>query len=170
MLGDDLHGKVVVVDIDVFGGPHPLYKTVLDFETGVVGVVEDAEFRVASLSVKIKTAVLLFVEANTPSNQFPDLFRSAPHHFFDRLAVREPVAGDHSVLDMLVEIVHLEICNRSDSSLGECGVGLLERGLADHSHASAPAGGLEREAHACDSGANHQIIVLINHRNRGKPY
>ena len=152
MLGDDLHGKVVVVDIDVFGGPHPLYKTVLDFpETGVVGVVEDAEFRVASLSVKIKTAVLLFVEANTPSNQFPDLFRSA------RTTFSTASRSESQSPAIIVSSICLSKLSTLRSVTEATPPGRVRcwppRAWSCRSQPRVcPGGGLEREAHACDSG------------------
>ena len=43
VLGDDLHGEMVLADVDVGIGLHSLHQPTLDLSTSVVGMVEDTE-------------------------------------------------------------------------------------------------------------------------------
>ncbi len=135
VLGDDLHGAVMVVDVDVIGVLYAAHQGLLDCGAGVVGVVQDAEFGVSALAVQVEGAVLLAVEVDAPRQQLLNLGGCVAHHLLHCLGIGNPVAGHHRVVDVLVEIVHLKVRHRGHAALGvEC-VGLLEVGLAYNSHA-----------------------------------
>ena len=72
MLGDDLHGKMVLFDIYVRIVAHRLHQSSLYLRTGIVGMVENTEFRVASLAVQVKVPVFL-VEIDSPVDEFFNL-------------------------------------------------------------------------------------------------
>ena len=111
MLGYDFNGEEIFKHVDVgvtFEGAH---ETLLDFGAGVVGVVQDAELRVSALAVQVELTVFLAVEINAPLEQLVDLFGSAFHHLLHGSTVTEPVAGNHSVFYVLVEVVDFEICH-----------------------------------------------------------
>ena len=162
VLGDYLDCEVVVEYVDVGVGAYGLDEAFLDFKTGVVGVVEDAEFRVATLAVEVKRAVVLFVEVHAPANQLAYLVGGALHHLLDGGGIGQPVAGHHGVVDVFVEVVYGEVCHRCHAALGQGGVGLFEGCLANQRHA-ALAGHLKRETHAGYARANHEIIVFVGH-------
>ena len=86
-----------------------LDKALLNFETGIVGMVQNTELAVAALTVQVKVAVLFFIKVHTPLYQLAYLLRSALHYFFYGGGVAKPVACHHSIVDMLVEIVDFKI-------------------------------------------------------------
>ena len=67
VLGDDLDGEVMLVDVDAGIGTHGLDESALDLVAGVVGMVQDAELRVAALAVEVKCAVGAAVEIHAPA-------------------------------------------------------------------------------------------------------
>ena len=80
VLCDDLHGIVVFHDADVAASPAGFDESPLDFEAGVVGMVEDAEFGVSALAVEVVFSVIAFVEVHTPFHQSAYAFGTAFHH------------------------------------------------------------------------------------------
>ena len=134
MLSDDLHGEVMLEDLDVGVALHLLYQAELNLGAGVVGVVKDAEFRVATLAVQVVGAVGLAVEVYTLSHEEVNPFGGMAHHLGHCLRIREPVAGHHRVVDMFVEVVDFKIRHTRHSTLGQIGVGLFESGLAYKGH------------------------------------
>ncbi len=134
MLGDDLDGKMMFEDVDVGVRPDSLDERFLDLESGVVGMVEDAELRVAAFAVEVEAAVFLLVEVNAPVDKLTYLSGSLGDNLSDSLRIAEPVAGYHCVVDVFLEIVYFEVGDRSHSALGEGRVGFIESGLADQGH------------------------------------
>ena len=109
VLSDNLHGEVVLLDVDVRTIAHSLHQSALYFGTRIVGVVQNAEFRVSTLAVQVELAVFLAVEVDTPIHKFLYLFGRIAYYLFYGLAVADIVARNHSVLYVLVEIVDCEI-------------------------------------------------------------
>ena len=66
MLGNDLDSETMIEDIYIFVGTHALHKTLLDFRTRIVGMVQYPEFGMAAFTVKIERTVLLFVKIYSP--------------------------------------------------------------------------------------------------------
>ena len=122
MLGDDLHGKVVFQYRYVLVLAHSLHQASLYLKACVVGMMQYSEFRVASLSVQVKLSVFLLVEVHTPLYQVLDSGRSSLHHLLHGSWVGDIVTGYHGVLDMLVEVVHQQVCHRCYAALGFRGV------------------------------------------------
>ncbi len=118
MLGYYFYSEVVFVHIDVGASLHSLNKAFLYLEAGVVGVVQYAELAVTALAVKVERAVFAAVEVDTPLQQLPDLRGCLPHNFLYGLWVAEPVAGYHSVVDVLFEVVDRQVGDRSHTTLG----------------------------------------------------
>ena len=164
VLGDDLHGEVVLLDLDVRITAHGLHQSTLDFGTRVVGMMEDAELGMSALAVQVEGAIFLLVEVHTPADEFLDLLRSLAHHLFDGGTVGDVVAGYHRVLDMLIEVVEFEVRHGGHATLGERGVRLVERGLTDHTDtALVGTGHFQGVAHACHACTDHEKVVLVNH-------
>ncbi len=126
VLGDDFDGEMVFKDIDVGVGADSLYQALLYLETGVVGVMEDAELRVSPFAVEVKRAVILLVEVHPPLDELPDLAGGLLDDHLHGCRVADPVACHHRVVDMLVEVVDLEVGHRGHSPLGQGGVGFFE--------------------------------------------
>ncbi len=163
MLGDDLDGKVMLVDVDAGVAAHGLDEAALYLVAGIVGVMEDAELRVAALAVEVKAAVVAAVEVDSPAYQLLYLRGCAAHDLLHGRRVAEPVARHHRVVDVLVEVVDLKIGHRGHTALGQGRIGLVEGGLADEGHAPV-ARYLQSETHAGYTGADHQKIILACHR------
>ena len=164
VLGDDFDGEVVLLDGDVRVVAHCLHQSALYLGTGVVGMVEDAELRVPALTMQVELTVTLLVEVNAPVDELTYLFRCLAHHLFYGLTVGDVVARDHGVLDVLVEVVELEVGDRCYATLCERGIGLVERGLADHADTAllGPCH-LEGIAHTSHTSTYHEKVVFVNH-------
>ena len=118
-------------------------------------VVEDTEFRMASFAVEIKASVLIAVKFDSPTDKLTDLIGRSGDHLAHSLRIGEPVAGNHRVPYMLVEVIHFKVSHRSHSALCERRVGFIERGLAHERHLASAPGSLEREAHAGYARTDH---------------
>ena len=162
VLGDDFHGEMVLEDVDVGVVSHLFDEALLDFESGVVGVVEDSEFGVSTFAVEVEFAVVVAVEVNAPFEELPDLLGGFGHHFSDRHGVGQPVARDHGVLDMLFDVVEFEVGDGSHAALRESGVCLIKGGFTHERHTSG-AGHFEGETHSGNAGADYEIIVFVSH-------
>ncbi len=157
-----LDGEMVLEHVYARTCAHGLYEALLDFIACVVGMMEDAEFRVASLAVQVVAAVGGLVEVDTPLHETPYLLRRTLHHLLHGGGVAEPVAGHHGVVDVLVEVVHGKIGHRRDTALSQSCVGLVETRLAHKGHA-ASCGRLQCEAHAGDARADHEEVIAMSH-------
>ena len=131
-------------------------EAALDFETGVVGVVEYAELRVAALAVKVELPVGILVEVDAPLDEAPDAFWSAFDHLFDGARVADVVARDEGVADVFFKVVHFEVCHRGNASLCFGRVGFVQGGLAYKGYFPFSCfGHLKRIAHSGYAGADH---------------
>ena len=164
VLRDNLHREVMLLHLNVRTCPDRLHQPALNLGARVVGVVQNAELRVAALAVQVERAVLLAVEVHAPFNQFPNLLRRHAHHLLHCRAVRDVVAGNHRVLDVLVEVVHLQVRHTRHAALRERRVRLVQRRLANHTNlAFLGASHLQRVTHASHARADNQEIVLVYH-------
>ena len=154
---------MVLVDVDVLMGAHGADKAFLDLEAGVVGMMEDAELGVPPFAVQVERAVGAAVEVHPPLHQLADLAGRFGDDLAHRLGVGEEVARHHSVVDMFVEIIDLQVGYGGHAPLRQGGVGLVEGCLAHQGHTRPFAGDLEGEAHAGDAAAYYEIVIFSNH-------
>ena len=73
VLGDDFDGEMFLKDGDVGVLSDGLDEAVLDFGTGVVLVMEDAELGVTAFAVQVEFAFFVFIEVYTPFDELLDL-------------------------------------------------------------------------------------------------
>ena len=98
--------------------------------------MDDAAVRMPALARQVERAAFL-VANGTPSSLQPlDRGGRALDHELDDRAVVEPRAGDHRVLDMVLERV-AGLQHRGDPALRPGGRALVERALGEHGHAEA---------------------------------
>ena len=116
--------------------------------------MQDAEFGMPSFAVKVELAVLLLVEVYAPAYEFLDLVRCASYDHLHCFPVVDPVAGNHCIFNMFVEIVYQQVGYRSNASLREIGVRFFQLCLADDGYFPF-IGYLQSEAHAGDTGTDH---------------
>ena len=109
VLGDDFDGKMPVEDFDIGMCLYGFDKALLYFGAGVVLMVQDAELGVATFLVQVEVSLFVFVKFHSPVYQFLDLSGSFAHHFLYGSAVTDPVARNHSIFDVLVEIINQRI-------------------------------------------------------------
>ena len=163
VLGDDFDGEVMVEDVYVRMALDGSDEAGLYFRSRVVLVVQYAEFRVSAFAVQVKFARFVFVEFHSPADELLDLRGRAAHDHLHGRTVVDPVACHHRVVDMFLEIVHLEVGHRGDASLRKVSVGFFQLRLADDGDGLAFFGHFQGKAHACDARADNQIIVFVNH-------
>ena len=130
MLGDDLHGKVILEYLNVGMTAHCLHESALYLGSCIIGMVQDTELGVASLAVQIKLPVLFLIEVDTPLDEVADASRCIAHHLLHCCGVADKVTGYHGVLYVLLKVVHQQVGHRGDTSLCLCGIGFLQCGLA----------------------------------------
>ena len=82
VLGQDIDGEMVFVDVDVVVPFDPFHQGPFDFVSGEVLVVEDAVFAVSSLAVQIVAARSVLIEFRTPLNELFDDGRGILHDLF----------------------------------------------------------------------------------------
>ena len=87
VLGDNLNGEMVLLDINIGVVTHSLHQSALNLRTSVISMVEDAELRVTALPVQVELPVFLLVEVNTPFHQLLYLAGGIAYHLLHRLAV-----------------------------------------------------------------------------------
>ena len=164
VLGDDLHSEVVLLDDDIGIASYSLHQSTLYLSACVIGMVENTELGVSALAVKVEGAIFFLVEVHAPIDEFLYLFGSLAHHLLYRLTVGDVVAGNHRVLDMLVEIVEFKVSDTGHAALCKRGVGLVESCLTDHTHfAFLGARHLQSVAHTSHSCTNHEEVVFVYH-------
>ena len=130
VLRDDLYGKMVLQHIDERIVLDGLHQSSLYLGAGIVGVMQDAKFRVSALTVQVESAVLGLVEVHAPVHQFHDLLRCISHHLLHGCGIAYPVAGYHRVVDMFVKIIHQQVGHRGYTALCFGGVGFIQCRLA----------------------------------------
>ena len=164
VLGDDFHGEVVFLDLNVGTGPDGRHESALYLGSGIVGMVQNAELRVTALAVQVEGAVVLAVEVDAPLHQLLYLFGCVSYYLLHGGTVRDEVAGYHGVFNVLLEIVELQVGDAGHSALRERCVRLVEAGFADEAHlAFLGACHFQGVAHSGYTGSYNQEIVLIYH-------
>ena len=106
--------------------------------------------------------VVFLVEVHAPFDELPDLGGRAFHNLLDGGAVAEEVAGDHGVFYVLFEIVDAEVGDGSHATLRVVGVCFFYAGFANECN-PACFRHFQRETHAGDAGAYHEVIVFVDH-------
>ena len=162
VLGDDFHGVVVGEDGDVGVTADGLDEAGLNLGAGVVLVVQDAELTVPPLLVQVEGAVVALVEVHAPADEFLYLGGRALHYLFHGGAVAYPVARNHCVLNVFLEVVYRQVGHRGDASLGEVRVGLFHACLADEGHGACLCH-FQGEAHPGDARADDEEVEFLYH-------
>ena len=150
VLGDNLYGKVVGQHRYVGMCLHCLDERGLNLGTRIVLIMKDAELGMSALLMEVKVAVLLLVEVDSPTYQLLNLCRSALDDLLYCSRVADVVARYHRVFNVLVKVVHREVCDRGDTSLCIIGIGLFQSCLADECDLTFVRY-LERETHSSQS-------------------
>ena len=165
VLRDNLHGEMILLDINIGIIAHGFHQSTLYLRARVVGMMQNAELRMSSLAMQVIFPVLLLVEMHAPVHQLLNLLWSAFHHLLHCSAVADIVSRYHSVFYMLLEVIHFKIGHRSYTALGKRSVGFIQLGLAYHAHftfvRSGYFQGVTHTGHTC---ADNQEIVFVNHR------
>ena len=166
VLCDDFHGVMVLEHGDVAVVPHGFHQPALYLETGVVGMMEDAEVAVPALPVQVVVAVLVLVEVHTPSDERPDGVRGVADDVLHGRQVGNVVAGDHRVVDVLLEIVYGKVGYGCHASLCLGRVGFFQGGLAYKCDLSLAAfRHAQRIAHSCDTAADNEEVEFVYHNS-----
>ena len=134
MLRDDFYSEMILFDFDIRVFTYSLHQSALNLCTGIVGMVQNSEFRMSPFTVQIKFSSLLFIEVYTPVDKFLYLRRSVLHHLFHSLAITDEVTGNHRVLNMFVEVIYFEIRYRSYTALCKRSICFIKAALTYHTY------------------------------------
>ena len=164
VLRDNLHGEMVLFHLDIGIIANGLHQSALNLCSCVVGMVQNAELRMAALTMKVELTVVLTVDVDAPFHQFLNLRWSIAYNLFDGSTVADIVTGYHRVFDVFVEIVQFKISHTGHTALGKRRVGFVQPGLTDDTHcALLLTGHFQGVTHACYTGTDNEEIVLVNH-------
>ena len=156
MLRDQLYGKVIFAYFNTVIGSYGSHQSALDFGSGVVCVMQNAELGMPSFTVQIERTVASSVEVDAPIYQFPNLFGRVPHDQFHCFSVTDEVSCNDGVIDMFVEIICCQTGNSGHSALRKRRIGLFERCFADKTHRSfVRLGNFQGIAHTGNPGADN---------------
>ena len=162
MLGQYFNGKLVFDHLDVRMPLHGFDQAVLNFCSRIIFMVKNAELGVSSFAVQVKFAFLVFVEVHAPFDQFFNLRRRFAHYFFYCATVADPVAGNHRIFNVFVEIIHQQVGDGRHSSLCEVRIGFFQPAFTDKSNFTFVRH-FERKTHTGNSGADNEEIEFSYH-------
>ena len=150
---------------DIRHSTHGGYQSTLNFVAGVVGMMQNAKFRMPSLAVEVESTIGRTVKLYAPLHQAADAFGSALHHQAHGFGVVDVVAGDEGVGDVLFKIVDRQIRDGRNAALGFGGVGLVDGGFADEGDAAVGTCGrhLQGIAQAGHARTDDQKVKLMCH-------
>ena len=164
VLGNDFHGEMVLLHLNVFTGTYGFHQSTLYLSTRIVGMVQDAELGVTALAVQVELSIVLTVEVHTPLYQFLDLRRCVPDHLLHGSAVTDVVARNHRVLDVFLKVVNSQVRHAGHTTLCKRRIGLVEACLTDDAdRAFMGSGHLQCVAHTSHTGTDDKEIILIDH-------
>ena len=72
-------------------------------------MVQDAELRMSALTVQVVFAFAVFIKIHTPLHQLLNLLGCTTHHLLYGSRITYPVARYHSIVDMLLKVIHQQI-------------------------------------------------------------
>ena len=173
MLCQDFNGKLVFDDRDIRMALYGFNQAVLNFCSCIVFMVKNTELRVSAFAVQVKFAFLVFVKIHSPLNQFFNLCGSFAHYLFYCGTVTDPIAGNHCVFNVLVEIIHQKVGDGGYPSLGEVRIGFFQPTFTDKSNFTCVRH-FQRKTHTGNSGTDNEEIefsyhnLVISHRKATK--
>ena len=106
VLRDDFHCEMILLDGDIRIVSYGLHQSALYLSTRIIGMMQDTELTMSTLTMQIKRAIFFLVEVNTPLHQFFNLFGCHPHHLLNGSTITDIVTGNDRIFDMLIEIVY----------------------------------------------------------------
>ncbi len=83
MLRNDFNCKMVLKNLYIRIVADCLHQAALYLKAGVIGMMQDSEFRMSTLTMQIKRTVFLTIEIHTPLNQAAYSRRGVFHHLFN---------------------------------------------------------------------------------------
>ena len=106
VLCDDLHCEMVFLDGDIGIVSYGFHQSALYLSTRIIGMMQDTELTMSTLTMQIKRAIFFLVEVNAPLHQFFNLFGCHPYHLLYSSTVTDIVTSNDRIFDMLIEIVY----------------------------------------------------------------
>ena len=135
MLGNNFNGKMLVEHINVRMFLYRFNQAILNLFSCVIFMVKNTEIRVTTLLVKVKIALLIFIEIDTPLQQLFDLSRSLFNHFSNHLFIADSITCNQCVDHMIFKVIR-RFCHCSNTTLSIVGICLLHIGFAEDSDLS----------------------------------
>ena len=164
MLSDDFHSEVVLENGDTLIATNGTNESLLDLMAGIIGMMKDTEFTVSPLTMEVELPVLIAVEVHAPLHQVGNALRCIAHHLFYGCWIADEIAGNHRVVDMFLEVVHLEVGDTGNAALCLVGIRLVDSGLADERYlALAALSDLQCITHSGHARANNEEVEFANH-------
>lgn len=146
--------KMIFKDSDVRMLLDRLYQAVLYLGTRIILMVKDAEFGMAAFTMQVEVPFFIFIEIDTPADQLFDLLRSVAHNLFNSIAIAEPVARNHCIFNMFIEVIDDQVCHRGDTPLCEICVSFFQISFAYQGNFPF-TGYFKCETHSCNTGTYH---------------
>lgn len=118
MLGNDFYRIVICKYGNIGVSFYRFYQASLYFSSCIVFVVQDAELGMSSFFVEVEFSIF-FLSKSTPHLSVPGFVQVLLALLFYSRAVTDPIAGNHRVFNVFLEIVYFQVGNRCYTSLGK---------------------------------------------------
>ena len=137
-------------------------QTILNFSSGIVLMMQNAEFGMSSFFMKIKFSILVFIKTYSPIDQLLNLTGSFSHHFLDRSPIADPISRNHRIFNVLLKIIDQRIGYRSNSSLCVKRIRFFKTCFTNYSYTTFFSY-FQGKTHPCYTRAYYQKIKFMCH-------
>ena len=107
VLRDNLNGIMVFQNGNILVLPHGRHQSALYFEPGIVGMMQNAKVAVSAFAVQIVLSFSVLIKFHAPLHKRFDGVGRITHNVFHGGQVRNIVACDYRIVDVLFKIVYV---------------------------------------------------------------
>ncbi len=157
MLGEQVNGKMIFIDPDVFVLTCLFNQHLLNGSACIILMMKYPVLGMASLHCHVKGTVRLLVKIHAHLYQLPDALRSFADNHSHHLLIGVSGTGNHCVPYMFLKVVRL-IHHSCYPTLGIVSAAVIHLRLCDHTYFSVGCS-LERKREPGDTRTNHKIIT-----------
>ena len=145
--------------------PHGRHQSALNFEPGIVGMMKNAEVAVSAFAVQVVLPIFVLIKLHAPLHKRFDGIGCIAHNVFHGGQVRNVVAGNHRVVDVLFKIVYVKVGYGRHSALRFGRVSFVQSCFAHKGNLPFSAFcHTQCVTHACYTAADNKEVELLYHK------
>ena len=165
VLCNNFYSKVILKNSNIRMMTYCLNQSTLNFKARIIGMMQNAKFRVSTFAVKIVSTIFLLIEVYTPLHQAFNTSRAIFYHLFHCTLIANIVASNQRVFNMFLKVIHLEIRYRCHTTLCFGSVSFFDCSFTNECHLTFARGGyLEGVTHSGNTRTNYQKVEFAYHR------